>query len=129
MAIEDIIVALSWPQTVCLLGGTWLLYIAQLVIYRLWLSPLAHVPGPKLAALTEFYELYHEFALRGQYTSKINELHAIYGPIVRINPWEVHVEDPDVFSEFYKEPNRHQDQWNPYTQQVSMSETSTAALC
>ncbi|EEU47498.1 uncharacterized protein NECHADRAFT_77981 [Fusarium vanettenii 77-13-4] len=119
MAVPEIIASLTWQQTGCLLAGVWLIYLIQLVIQRLWLSPLAHIPGPKLAALTQYYEFYYDFVLGGQYTFKIIDMHEKYGPIVRINPWEVHVGDPDFFSELYTGPSRRRDKWTFYTQQAS----------
>ena len=55
------------------------LYIVYGVIYRLYLSPLAKIPGPKLAALTDGYEIYYDVIKRGKYTWKIGELHEKYG--------------------------------------------------
>jgi hypothetical protein len=120
MAVQETIAALTWQQTGCLLAGIWLIYLVQLVIWRLWLSPLAHIPGPKLAALTQYYEFYYDFVLGGQYTYKIIDMHERYGPIVRINPWEVHVGDPEFFSDLYTGPSRRRDKWTFYTQQVSI---------
>jgi hypothetical protein len=34
-------------------------YFAYLALYRLFLSPVARVPGPKLAALSLWYECYY----------------------------------------------------------------------
>lgn len=118
MAVLNIISALSWQEGLCLAGGIWFIYAVLLIIYRLYLSPLAHVPGPKLAALTQLYELYYDIVLGEQYTFKIIDMHEKYGPIVRINPWEVHVGDPDFFSELCKSPGQYRNQWNFPTQQV-----------
>jgi hypothetical protein len=68
-----------------LLGAVvWALYKA---IYRLALSPLAHIPGPRLAGLTTLYAAYFDVYLPGQYVFKIKELHRKYGqsPIVRLS--------------------------------------------
>lgn len=70
-------------------------------IYRVFFHSLAKVPGPRLAALTHLYEFYFDAILQGQYAFKIDALHDQYGPIVRINPREVHIKDPDFFDEFY----------------------------
>lgn len=79
-------------------------YTICLCIYRIWLHPLATIPGPSLAALTGWYETYFELlhkGLGGQYTFHIRELHDRYGPVVRISPWEVHVDDPAFYSTIY----------------------------
>lgn len=54
------------------------LYTAYGVIYRLYLSPIAHFPGRKLAALTFWYEFYFDVVKRGRYAWKIQEMHEIY---------------------------------------------------
>ena len=48
-------------------------------ICRLYFSPVAKFPGPKLAALTFWYEFYYDVVKRGRYTWKIIELHEQYG--------------------------------------------------
>ena len=72
-----------------------LLYTIYGVLYRLYFSPIHSFPGPKLAALTSWYEFYHDIIHRGQYIWKIQEMHKLYGTIVYINPYELHIVDPD----------------------------------
>jgi hypothetical protein len=57
-------------------------YVLSLAVQRLFLSPIARFPGPKLAAFTRWYEFYHEVVLRGQFTFHISELHKKYGKLV-----------------------------------------------
>jgi hypothetical protein len=56
-----------------------LLYVTSGVVYRLYFSPLAKFPGPRLAAATLWYEAYYDVIKQGQYTFKIKELHQKYG--------------------------------------------------
>lgn len=81
-------------------------YILSGAIHRLYLSPVASFPGPKLAALTFWYEFYYDVVQEGRYTWKIVQLHEEYGPVVRINPFELHVIDPDFYDELYVGPSK-----------------------
>lgn len=54
-------------------------YIATRVIWFLYFNPLANFPGPKLAAITRWYEFYYDVILDGKYIFKIKELHERYG--------------------------------------------------
>lgn len=56
-----------------------LIYLLGLAVYRLYFSPIAGFPGPKLAALTLWYEFYYDVLCGGQYWVKIAELHERYG--------------------------------------------------
>lgn len=56
-----------------------MLYAAYGVIYRLYLSPIAHFPGRKLAALTFWYEFYFDVIKRGSYVWEIQKMHETYG--------------------------------------------------
>jgi hypothetical protein len=74
-----------------------ILYLAGGAIYRLYFSPLAKFPGPKLAALTLWYyffseiclsqlnfaflryEFYFDVVQRGRYTWEIERMHQAYG--------------------------------------------------
>ncbi|KAI0469977.1 trichodiene oxygenase [Xylariaceae sp. FL0804] len=97
---------LSWYHFV-LLGG---LYYSSIAFYRLYLSPLSKIPGPKLAAITRWYEAWYDVILNGQYTFRIQDMHRKYGPIIRISPWEVHVSDPAFFEQLYRQDGR----WDKY---------------
>lgn len=79
-------------------------YVVGLAVYRLYLSPLAKFPGPKLAgmypmppgrketigclvltnrrlitALTTWYAGYHDLIRGGQYVFVVEEMHRKYG--------------------------------------------------
>src|SRR5271168_2298706 len=73
---------------------------AGLAVERLILSPLAKIPGPKLAALTQWWIIYHEF--NGDRTVTIHTLHQKYGPVVRISPAEVSFTSPEGVREIYR---------------------------
>ena len=57
-------------------------YICCLAIYRLWFHSLAKFPGPKLAALSYWYDFYHDLVkgpTAGRRIFEIEDLHARYG--------------------------------------------------
>lgn len=104
-------------------------------MYRLYFSLIARFPGPKLAALTRLCELYYEIVKGGQYIFKTGELHEKYGGdytalnrvltslnsvkdlIVRINPWELHINDPDYYDQLYAGAGKRRDKYLYYTEQ------------
>ncbi|KAJ8129569.1 hypothetical protein O1611_g4059 [Lasiodiplodia mahajangana] len=94
---------LTRPSVAVVAGSVsiWLAYLVCLVFYRLYLSPLSKFPGPKLAAISKWYEFYYDVILRGQFTFQIQKMHKKYGPIVRINPFELHIEDSSYWDELY----------------------------
>ncbi|KAI9714885.1 MAG: hypothetical protein M1820_000174 [Bogoriella megaspora] len=89
----------------------WIVYLFALAIYRLYFSPIAKFPGPKLAAVSKWYELYYQVPCRGMFSAKISELHDKYGPIVRITPSELHIRDSDYYDELYGTPKQDRDPW------------------
>lgn len=88
-------------------------------IYRLRFSPVSRFPGPKLAALTFWYEFYYDVVLRGQYTFHLRTLHAKFGPIIRINPYELHISDPAYYDTLYASSasGEKRNKWEWYTKQ------------
>ncbi|KAL3465726.1 cytochrome P450 [Aspergillus heterothallicus] len=85
-----------------------LAYGAYLVIYRLYFHPLRHFPGPKIAAVTFWYEVYHDW-FRGPYPGwswNVDKLHRQYGPIIRKTPDELSIQDPDYIDTFFASGRR-----------------------
>lgn len=126
-SFRDIISSLSIVHAGILLA-IWSLYLVALGIYRLYLSPIAHIPGPRLAAFTWLYEFYYDIVLGGQYTFQIVRLHERYGPIVRINPAEVHVGDPDFYPEVYASGTRRRNKWRFYTRQFGADDSALSTI-
>lgn len=71
--------AVPWPSFIRWGCGAILAYACAIGIYRLYLTPSAKFPGPRLAALTFLYEGYYDVWCKGRYTWKIRELHEEYG--------------------------------------------------
>jgi hypothetical protein len=96
----------------CLFGALGALYFFG-IINRLFFNPLSGFPGPRLAAATRWYETYFDVLCGGQFMYEIQRLHKIYGPVVRIGPNEIHVNDPDFYGVLYAGPTRrrHKDPW------------------
>ncbi|KAE8325999.1 cytochrome P450 [Aspergillus sergii] len=76
-------------------------FLIVISFYRLYSHPLRNIPGPKLAAATHLYEWYYDLFLGGRYLFEIERMHERYGPIVRINPREIHISDPQYYDEIY----------------------------
>ncbi|KAM4062735.1 hypothetical protein HRG_013774 [Hirsutella rhossiliensis] len=106
LALEWLRLAWSHSTTFVLL---WLLYAALLALYRLTLHPLAKFPGPMMTKTSYFYEFWFDVILRGRYTREIARLHEIYGPIVRINPDELHCNDPKFVDIIYAFGHKRRD--------------------
>ncbi|KAL6711503.1 hypothetical protein ACN47E_004437 [Coniothyrium glycines] len=91
----------TMPSLASVLGTSFVLYVLGLYVYRLVFHPLAKFPGPKLAAVTTWYEAYFEIVLKGQYSRHISQLHDQYGPVIRVTPDEIHIRDARFFEQVY----------------------------
>lgn len=98
MELKNFILPLDLPTVGIISAIGFAAYILGLTIYRLFFHPLKHIPGPLLARLTYGYQIYYDAILGGVLPKKMPALHKKYGPLVRIAPDRVHINDP----EFYK---------------------------
>ncbi len=127
------------PLLITMLGAC-LVYILTLAVHRLFFSPIASIPGPKLAAVSFWYvyypdsfyqatsnspryEFYYDVILKGQYTFEIGRMHKLYGPIIRINPLEVHISRPDFYEKLYSGPGKRRNKWSWYTAQFALPQS------
>ncbi|KIW31219.1 uncharacterized protein PV07_02885 [Cladophialophora immunda] len=99
-------------------------YLFALATWRLYLCPAADIPGPTLAKLTYWYEFYYDVVLGGQYIWKIRAMHEQYGPIVRINPEEVHIQDPDFYDQVYAGSTHKRNKWTFFTNQSGLPQSA-----
>jgi len=76
-----------------------LLRLAYLLFHRFYDTPLADIPGPRVAAATGLWLMYKE--LTKQRRKWIHQLHLQYGPVVRIGPEEVSLATWDAAKEIY----------------------------
>ena len=107
-----------------------------IVIWRLCFHPLAKFPGPKLAAASRLYEFWYQGIKEFEFQSRVKAMHKVYGeslaiidtsahcregPIVRISPYELSINDSDFNLEhFLKDRKLHKDPWY-YTLGISES--------
>jgi hypothetical protein len=74
-------------------------FFLAFVIKRRYLSPLRRFPGPFWASVTRWWLVHQIF--RGDHEKTMLRLHAKYGPIIRISPFEVAISDPDAIKTIY----------------------------
>lgn len=76
-------VALDTPaHYILLLAILLVLRFVGLVVYRLYFHPLAKIPGPKLAAMTRWYEAYYDIWKDGMFIWQIRDMHQQYGETI-----------------------------------------------
>jgi hypothetical protein len=69
------------------------------IVKRRYLSPLRRFPGPFWASVTRWWLVREIFI--GNHEKNMIRLHAKYGPIVRISPFEVAISDPEAVKVIY----------------------------
>ncbi|KAI0969500.1 cytochrome P450 [Xylaria arbuscula] len=99
--IIELVSSVDSTAVISILLLAWFAYLTGLVIYRLYFHPLAGFPGPKLAAATGWYEFYFQYWLEGQYIFETERMVKQYGPIIRVNPDELFIHDPEFYNHIY----------------------------
>ncbi|KIW66116.1 hypothetical protein PV04_08320 [Phialophora macrospora] len=104
-------------------------YLTTLSIYRLYFSPLAKFPGPKLAALSSWYAAYHDLVRGGKYVWVVEEMHRKYGPVVRVRPDALHFNDPRFIDEIYAQsPKRRRERYKTVVQNLQAPGSMLATI-
>lgn len=73
------------------------------------------------------YEFYYDIVGGGNYVFKIIELHKEYGPIIRINPHELHVSDPEFHSTIYAGVGHKRDRDPWHTKSLTLPDSILAS--
>ncbi|KAJ8062657.1 hypothetical protein OCU04_009179 [Sclerotinia nivalis] len=140
---------ISQINVVAILGTSILVYCILGVVYRLYFHPLSRFPGPKLPAATQWSEFYYECIQSGRYFVKIAQWHEQYGmsiaqlmlqsvinshadcfaqgPIIRIGPNELHIDDPEYYNTLFSYSGvRNKDPF--YTAQFNTPDTGFGSV-
>ncbi|KAF5650622.1 cytochrome P450 monooxygenase oxidoreductase [Fusarium sp. NRRL 52700] len=109
-ALQGTLTSLTARDWIAAFITAWLAFKILQALYNISpLHPLSKIPGPKLAAATYLPEFYYDVILVGRYTHAIKQMHEKYGPIVRINPSELHCADMSFSDEIYAVAGRKRD--------------------
>ncbi|KAL5390314.1 hypothetical protein DPSP01_001886 [Paraphaeosphaeria sporulosa] len=77
----------------------YVLYVISRAIYNAFFHPLARFPGPKAWSASRIPYLFT--LVTGQNSFRIKALHDEYGPVVRVAPNELHINDPRAWNDIY----------------------------
>jgi hypothetical protein len=66
-------------QGIALVAGAFTCYAIAKAIQRIYFHPLSKIPGPKLAAATQCYEMYFDLIQKAHMPWHLEALHATYG--------------------------------------------------
>lgn len=81
-AMFDLFTSYSTPTVFATSGAFLLFYFIGIVLSRLYLHPLSKFPGPRIAALTRWYEFYHDVIQDGTYVKYYPVLHEKLGTYI-----------------------------------------------
>ncbi|KAI0120648.1 cytochrome protein [Xylariales sp. AK1849] len=115
-------------STFAFIGAAFIAYIFLRAVYNLYLHPLRNFPGPKLAAVGPFHEFYHDVIRDGMFMWEVERMHQIYGPIVRVNPNELHILDPHYYSTVYAGNHRGTDKYHDAVAAFTVPKSSLATI-
>ncbi|KAF2473016.1 cytochrome P450 [Lindgomyces ingoldianus] len=91
---------MSAVKTLLMVVGLYLAYWTVRAIYRIYFHPLSRYPGSKIAAASSaWYEWYWNFHRTGELLFEIERQHQRHGPVIRIGPEDLHVNDPEIFQD------------------------------
>jgi cytochrome P450 len=83
---------------ISILLGVFAVFVS-IIVYRVYLHPLSHVPGPFIAKFTHGWQNYKY--IKGAWFQTILDVHEKYGPVVRISPDEISFVDGDAWKRLY----------------------------
>ncbi|KAH7122108.1 cytochrome P450 [Dactylonectria estremocensis] len=93
---HEILQAKTLVFAACIFLALWLIKIFR----RAYWTPLRAIPGPWYAKFTQLWMKKHTLA--GRRMHYVHELHAKYGPIVRVSPEEIDIADAAAFKEIHR---------------------------
>ncbi|KAJ5499101.1 Cytochrome P450 [Penicillium expansum] len=100
--IPDGLGYLGIGSSILFLSCVFLIYIVVKAIVRLYFHPLSDIPGPRLAAVSRWYDFYYNVIHDGTYSGQWLQMHKKYNsPVIRIGVNHVHVADESLYHEIY----------------------------
>ncbi|KAL7777998.1 hypothetical protein CFE70_004672 [Pyrenophora teres f. teres 0-1] len=85
-------------------------------------------PGPRWVAASYLAEFYYDIVHGGQYFKKIIEMHEKYGPIVRITPHELSLNDPFFYDKVFSSSAQKRDKDRYQTTQGGLPSTAITTI-
>ncbi|KAF2835994.1 cytochrome P450 [Patellaria atrata CBS 101060] len=106
--------SLSFKVIFTVVVATYSVYLIGLGIYRVYFDSLSHFPGPKLAAFTTWYQAYYDIYY--------------YGPIIRINPHELHISDPNFIDILFTGSTQKRDKYKWFGRSILLPDSVGATI-